>query len=285
MENNRIITLAKMSQQEPVAEEDARQVEDLLMKYYRETLEEETYIQLEIAIATNENIAAFVAKNQVILGGVETFLMKNRVRQAAQRHSKINPNAVPLKKKVTVKKDTTIIIKRKTVIWAIAASLLLLIGFFTLQNQSTSTPALADIYSKYTNEITVLSTLGNDSTALKESIIAYKAEEYNKAAEMYQQFFEKGDKKEHLTYLYYGISLYRQTPPNYELAEKVLDEIIQQRSYISNLSHWHLVLLHLKKGDLNQTKIELNELLRYANAGSDRQKKARELLEELNNIE
>ncbi len=155
-------------------------------------------------------------------------------------------------KKQEVKKTTKVISLNRYAKYLIAASLVLLAGFFFLKKGKPT-------YTDYNNfdkiELTVRSNENNEH--LKKAEDAFNAKKYAEAAKEFEILLNE-DKTKVSLQLYLAVSLMEQN--EYHKAEKILKKISKSDSVYRSKALWYLALSKLKQQDYTACAKYLKEI-------------------------
>lgn len=254
------------------------QTEQLLNQYCQGTLDELNTEKINQIIGEDEKLAQKIADYKAILGGVETFFMQKSVANAAQNYFQSEKHKSPLHIVANNKNRQN---RRLWLSYSAAAVALILIGFFAFPIAESEPLAAKDLYEKYSTEKPSSTTLGAENEAIRLANQAYRMNNYSEAVTHFEAHFKNKSQEPIEAFLYYGISLYRQSSPEYDKAIEVFKQIINANNYYSNLARWHLALQYLKKDNTTKAQQVLEELLPLTEAGSSRRGDVENILNSL----
>lgn len=174
-------------------------------------------------------------------------------------------------------KPETKVIQLRT--WLAAASIAVLVGlgswFFLLNSPDIDTEALyAANFSPYDNVISPIER-GNDIVDLRSrAFTAYENKEYTTALELFSQLkIEQDD-----PYIQFYEANLRMQLNQHALAIPLLKGYIENNGQLADRAMWYLALSHLKLGEVEQSRTQLNKLI---GLGSFKLEAAKELLAQL----
>lgn len=198
----------------------------------------EKYLKEELSSVESEKVEAALIKEMFVQEQKSEW--KKRIAQ--ERQSPLN-----------------VIWRKPMLSSAIAAMLLLGIGLFLFQQQSTgSEVALVDVYlnqkfaepDNYRAEKT-------SEVLWADAKEAYKNNQYDSAAVNIAQIKEKNEEQ----FFYWGLTLIYQKTPNYSLAAQAFGNARTKGNNYSHETTWYLALVHLKQNHQQQAKTELENIV------------------------
>lgn len=160
--------------------------------------------------------------------------------------------------------------------FAIAASIVILVGFFMF-NQ---TPSNLEIYADYNDwsSLPSLTTRGNtDNDLLVSGEKAFLDKDYDKAENYFKTYLTTSKSNNANALLYYGIS--NLELGSHEKAIETFNELIVSETIDSSKGHWYKVLTYLKMDDKEAAIKTLNILVK--DSLNYNHKEAQELLNKL----
>lgn len=110
---------------------------------------------------------------------------------------------------------------------------------------------------------------------LTEAAMAYSGKNYALAAESFKRILDQ-NANEKPALFFYAITL--MATEQYDIAQPVLIELLNQESTYANAAKWYLGLIYLKKKDYEKGKVLFNQLQSSVNTYSER---ASEILEQI----
>ena len=135
--------------------------------------------------------------------------------------------------------------------YAVAASIVLLIGFFMF-NQSTP------VYSDYANYGTIsLTVRGDNSELIKTAEAAFNSKDFNKASKAFTELIALDTKNTELEF-YRAIAYIELN--EFDKADVVLDDVSKGNSVFKNKAIWYLALSKLKQEDYKACTTILKQL-------------------------
>ena len=153
--------------------------------------------------------------------------------------------------------------------YAMAASVVLLIGIFTFNNFSNPT------FSDYNNyEVISLTVRGAEDDLLKEAENAFNNKDFAKAETVFRNLIERDS--DNLELLLYA-SIANIELGNYEIADTILQDLRSGNSAYKNKATWYLALSKLKQKDHDACL----EILRAIPEDADDYKEAQKLINKL----
>jgi hypothetical protein len=167
-----------------------------------------------------------------------------------------------------IQQNQNVFLQKKRVIWAAAASLALLMGFFWLFNMGESSEKLADNYIK--NQLTNLPVeMGSEQDSLQKGLSQYNQKAYLEASAIFEKLASKNPK----ALEYQGLVALQLE--KYEKAIAIFQKLAENQTYQSRAKLLE-ALAQIKKGD----KAKSYELIKSINK-KDLSLEDREFIEDL----
>lgn len=201
---------------------------------------------------------------------VERGLIQEMFVQEKKQYWKARIAAEQQKDKAQQKSKLSIVWNANS-IKAIAAILLIGLGFFFWQQNNAEDPMLlADVYlAKPFDNPETLRDNETDEVHWANAKAAYDYQQYEKAVEEIYQISTKNEDQK----FYLGLSLIYQKKPDFLGASTLFKEI--QNSEFKYDAKWFLALSYIKLNNYESAKIELQKIV---DSGNQKSKEAKELL-------
>lgn len=143
-------------------------------------------------------------------------------------------------------------------LYPIAASVLLLIGYFFFFENTMTTAELYAEYQNWDNLPSLIARADADATAhLAQGQADFKSKKYQEASEVFSKYLQTETNPQVSTYL--GIAYIELE--QYSLALETFDKLLKSNSLDSSKAFWYKALVYLKMDDKAKTLETLNLLL------------------------
>ncbi len=226
-----------------------------LERYLANQMNEQEHGQFEQLLHENEELAAQLKMHQAFQ---EIFSdQQDQMRQL-------------IKEVVQEKNEATPVVKMKPFkkyYYLIAASVTLLIlgfSFLYLNDQAQPDQLYDDNFRAFDN---VLNIRGADqeSTALQEALVYYEQENYKYALSKFDQLADTISQYKDFVLLYMGIS--HACTSDLDQAVRYLEKSLSiSKPPLTTTVQWYLALVHLKKLNIEKSKVYLDEIIKDTNS-------------------
>ncbi len=163
----------------------------------------------------------------------------------------------------TEKKEVKINVIRRFPLLAVAASLLLLIGFVVMFLPSTSSPdtLFATFYEVPSLNISVRGQ--NQQVLINQGMEAYREGDYHKAVSFFDQYLVEDPNHNDLIFFKGAGQI---AAGDYQAALETLETLTTQASLYSSASLWYQALAHLKLENIDRAHALLEQIIQGGNS-------------------
>lgn len=212
-------------------------------------LYDEFIIQKDLFDALGDEAWAFeTSPNADDVDTLKTYFDSEEAKSIASAIAKSNTDYQSTKKTV---------FKLPRLVYPIAASIALILGYFVLFQKSTTTESLYAEYKNW-NDLPSLTVRANDNdNSLTKGQTAFKNEQYKEASVIFNNYLKNNINPQATTYL--GVSYIELE--QYELALKAFNNLLEGHSLDRSKGYWYKSLVYLKLGDKVKALETLNLLL------------------------
>ncbi|MES2797553.1 MAG: hypothetical protein V4683_16410 [Bacteroidota bacterium] len=202
------------------------------------------YMNGELSETQKQEVEKQIATDQVFAKDFAMMLLaKKAAKEVADLQRKKDFES--LRSGIVLEKQDNIFSKRYVKVWAVAASLALIIGFFWIFNTSESTEQLADNYIKTQLE-TLPVLMGTEEDSLQKGLGLYNKKSYQEAYAIFEKIAPKDSKA--LEYL--GLAALQLE--KYEVAIKSFEKLSIDETYKSRAKLLQ-ALTYIKKGQKDKS--------------------------------
>jgi len=212
-------------------------------------LYKEFIIQKDLFNALDENSWAFEDQPNIEeVNTIENYLKSDEAKSIASVISNTNKEYQNSKQRV---------FKLPRFIYPIAASIVLLLGYFLFFGNSQTTENLYAEYKNWSDLPSLTYRADDDGDRLSKGQEAFKNKQYKEASTIFRNYLKNNTNPQVTTYL--GITHIELE--QYDLALKTFDDLLKEQSLDSSKGYWYKTLVYLKLGNKTKALETLNLLL------------------------